>query len=83
VVSVAFGVIALAVAWVAGFVFIGLQGATALAAIFVLVVVATLFGPWRIARAVRSHPLLILAVAVAMPLVVLFLSSPTYITAAR
>jgi uncharacterized membrane protein YqjE len=77
-------VIAIGLTHMAGYVLTGLQDAAALATVFVLVVVATLFGPWRVARAVRSHPRLsLLVVAVATPLVVLFLSSPTYMTAAR
>ena len=68
----------------AGFVIVGLEEAEALAMVFVLVVVATLFGPAHMARAVRAHPLLSLAVlALVTPFVLLFLAGPVYITAAR
>jgi hypothetical protein len=79
VLSVTIGLIALALSWAAGFVISGLQGVTALAAVFVLAVVATMFGPGRVAQAVRSHPLLTLALLVVVTLlVVLVLMSPTY-----
>jgi hypothetical protein len=78
--SVAFGVVAVGLAYVAGFVLSGLQNPFALAAVFVLVGAALMYGPARIAQAGRLHPRLSLtAVAVAIALAVLFLSSPTYI----
>ena len=78
--SIAFGVVAVGLAYVAGFVVAGLQDAAALAVLFVLVVVAVMFGPGRIAHAVRLHPLLsLVAFAVVTPIVLLFLSSPTYV----
>jgi hypothetical protein len=78
--SVAFGVVAVGLAYVAGFVLSGLQNPFALAAVFVLVGAALMYGPARIAQAGRLHPRLSLtAVVVVVPVVVIFLISPTYI----
>ena len=79
--SMAFGLAAVAVAWVAGFVFSGLQNPLLVAAVFALVVTVAMVGLGRIAQWLRPHARLsFVAVAVVATVLVLYLVSPTYIT---
>ena len=79
--SMAFGLAAVAVAWVAGFVFSGLQNPLLVAAVFALVVTVAMVGLGRIAQWLRPHARLsFVAVAVVETVLVLYLVSPTYIT---
>jgi len=69
------------VAWVAGFVFSGLQNPLLVAAVFALVVTVAMVGLGRIAQWLRPHARLsFVAVAVVATVLVLYLVSPTYIT---
>jgi len=79
--SIAFGVVAVGLALVAGFEFSGLQTPLALAVLFVLVFATAMPGPDRVVLWVGLHPLLTLIVVfVVGPTLLLFLVSPTYIT---
>jgi hypothetical protein len=83
--SVAFGVMALALAYVVGVVVPGFRNPLALAAVFVLVVTAAMLGFRRIGQWVQQlHPLLALVVVVVVVVLVvvvllalLWLFSPT------
>jgi hypothetical protein len=75
--SVAFGVVALALAYVVGVVEPGFRKPLALAAVFVLVVTAEMLGVRRIAQWVQLHPLLTLVVMVVVLLALLWLFIPT------
>jgi hypothetical protein len=82
--SIAVGVVAVGLAYVAGFVVPTLQNPLALAVVFVLVVTGTMPRPRRIVEWVRLHARLsVVVVAVVATILVLFLVSPTYITPAR
>ena len=77
------GMAAIGLAYVVGFVVAGFHDPLALAAVFLVVIVATI-APGRIWQAVRSDPFLGVAAALlilmASALTVRFLISPTYIT---
>jgi hypothetical protein len=82
---IAFGVVAVGLAYLAGFVMGTLQNPLVLAVVFVLVITGTLLGFRPIRDQVELHArlsVIVLAVAVmVLPLVVLWLVMPTYITA--
>jgi hypothetical protein len=80
--SVAFGVVALALAYVLGVVVPGFRNPVGLAAVFVLVVTEAMLGFRRIAQWVQQlHPLLTLVVAVVVvPLALLGLFGTAPIT---
>ena len=78
--AIAFGLVAVGLAYLCGFVLSSLQNPLALMAIFVAGVAAATFGPSRIAQAIRTHPRVMAPAALVLFLVaVLYLISPTYI----